>query len=748
MCYYDQIRWTCGYWRWSYFRQHCTKEYRVGETCGLKLVYETKFEPGLCRLCCQTEKKQSRYAGLSQDLERWGGDTNRTAAIEQARLQMEEVADQIHRMRKQHDCRVEVAQQSIPVEYKTTVDHLSSELVADSVVGTDNDPGVTGVTTDEIQPIRPLTTILPDAPVFFGDPTQSSFRVDRDDIDDDLSSDGSGSCMSSSTAPTSVSGGGGPGQREANEAFIDLLYNTVDLRKLIHPSLYGKETDRKQLVGKLRKLLKLLGQDLEAEIRSSESTRMGVFFRKSSKQLSSEIIIGLSKEERGYEERVPRDREIDAVSEDDELVESDSGDEADIRPNMPGLKSLIASTNSFCAFITRLVDFVDPSFEARLKRLAKSKTKGMNGSDIHHITEVISELSYSKPKTINLSEYGGISWIRKSMASLMAALPGEWDWWPLNEPRRQPLPNCATLTWTCVCGDIRREVVPKTFARGVIKIREQTLPMSSPPCIAPPEVSMADTKPSPTPSGSHSLHIYPQKSMQDPTPFTRTSIVSDALPVTISMPSTSRYIMFFVNSGGLQLRPIESKSLCNEQLFCQLRAEYRQAKGWFKTWFGLMTFSHCDFHQFEQWHEKRYCERRSGVPPLCDKDYYYQPRPLDEPPLSRHEFYDRFHGRIDSEACIVTRQRICNECDAVDRIPQKKELGSFIGEKRPRFYGIIAREKKSGLRVVVYILVSCIPGLMFFFLWLFWKRESLQEASVLLMLSFSLLGILYAAQLF
>ncbi|WXC44358.1 hypothetical protein QX201_004093 [Fusarium graminearum] len=597
MCYYDQIRWTCGYWRWSYFRQHCTKEYRVGETCGLKLVYETKFEPGLCRLCCQTEKKQSRYAGLSQDLERWGGDTNRTAAIEQARLQMEEVADQIHRMRKQHDCRVEVAQQSIPVEYKTTVDHLSSELVADSVVGTDNDPGVTGVTTDEIQPIRPLTTILPDAPVFFGDPTQSSFRVDRDDIDDDLSSDGSGSCMSSSTAPTSVSGGGGPGQREANEAFIDLLYNTVDLRKLIHPSLYGKETDRKQLVGKLRKLLKLFGQDLEAEIRSSESTRMGVFFRKSSKQLSSEIIIGLSKEERGYEERVPRDREIDAVSEDDELVESDSGDEADIRPNMPGLKSLIASTNSFCAFITRLVDFVDPSFEARLKRLAKSKTKGMNGSDIHHITEVVSELSYSKPKTINLSEYGGISWIRKSMASLMAALPGEWDWWPLNEPRRQPLPNCATLTWTCVCGDIRREVVPKTFARGVIKIREQTLPMSSPPCTAPPEVSMADTKPSPTPSGSHSLHIYPQKSMQDPTPFTRTSIVSDALPVTISMPSTSRYIMFFVNSGGLQLRPIESKSLCNEQLFCQLRAEYRQAKGWFKTWFGLMTFSHCDFHQ-------------------------------------------------------------------------------------------------------------------------------------------------------
>lgn len=91
---------------------------------------------------------------------------------------------------------------------------------------------------------------------------------------------------------------------------------------------------------------------------------------------------------------------------------------------------------------------------------------------------------------------------------------------------------------------------------------------------------------------------------------------------------------------------------------------------------------------------------------------------------------------------------MCNECDAVDRIPQKKELCSHSGEKRPRFWGIVVREKKSGLRVVNYILVSSIPGLTFFLLWLFWEKEGLQEASVLLMLSFSLLGVLYAAQLF
>ncbi|OBS29652.1 hypothetical protein FPOA_03591 [Fusarium poae] len=634
MCYFDQVRWSCGVWRWGQFRQHCIKEHRIGETCGLKLVYETKSEPGVCRLCSKTEKKQRRYEKMYRDVERWQQDSNRTAIVERTCGQMEEVASQIHLMRQEHNHRVEGGRPSHTERSRPTVANGSSRTIGNSTVSQNNDPGVASVPADEVQPIRPLTTTLPGASFSPGDFTQNRFRGGRDSLDDDLSSDDSGSCISSSTAPTSVSGGGAAEQREANEAFIDLLYSSVDLRNLIHPALYGKEASRKRLLGKLRKLLKLLGQDLEAEIRSSESTRIGLFFRKSGSQLSSEIINGLSKEERREEERVPRDREVDPVSEDDEPNESDSGDENDAQPYMPGLKSLIASTDSFCAFVTRLVDLVSPSFEARLKRLAKSQSKGMNDSDIRRIAEMVSELAYSKPADIISTECERVSWIRKLITSLRAALPREWDLWPLDASELQPLSNCATLTWTCVCGDIRREVVPKVFAHGVVTIRKQTLPISSPPS-GPPPNNFAKTSPiSPTQPGSQDLHSHQQISYQDRTPLTRTSVVPEALPVTISIPSTSRFIMFFVDSGGLQLIPIESKSLCNEQLFCQLRAEYRQVKGWFKTWFGLMTFSHCDFHQFEQWHEKRYCERRSGVPPLCDKDYYYRPRPLDEPPLS------------------------------------------------------------------------------------------------------------------
>ncbi|KLO89476.1 uncharacterized protein LW93_1535 [Fusarium fujikuroi] len=465
------------------------------------------------------------------------------------------------------------------------------------------------------------------------------------------SSNASSSCLSSSTAPTSVTGGGTE-QRAANEAFIDLLYSAVDLRKLMQPALKDGYTDPKKLTAKLRKLLKLFGQDLTAELRYPESTRIGGFFKKSSKLLSFEITNGLSKEEReDGSERPAVSKEPDLVSEGDELDDSSSEDEPSVQPDMLSIQSLVASTNSFSAFLTRLVDLVNPSFESRLKRLAKSQAKELSDSESKRVAETVSELLYSKPVKISLTESERTSWLNKSTSAFKAALLNEWDCWPFTEPQLQPPPNFATLSWICLCGDIRRQVVPMAFARRVVKIRAQTLPVSSAPTGASANFFKGHSEPSLSQTAVHGVYKYQQPSIQQVTPG-ETSIISRALPATISMPSTSRYIMFFVDSGGLKLSAIESKSLCNEQLFRQMRSEFRRIKGWFKTRFGLMTFSHCDFYQFEQWHPERYCERRNGVPPIFDKDYFYQPRPLDEPPLSKHEFYDRFYERIRSEPCL------------------------------------------------------------------------------------------------
>lgn len=107
MCYFDQTRWACGFWRWGHFRQQCNKEYRMGETCGLKLVYETRAEMDVCKLCHDREKKQRRYDKMSRDVQRWQREGNRSATIERTCGEMQEVWMQIQNMYQEHDKRVQ-----------------------------------------------------------------------------------------------------------------------------------------------------------------------------------------------------------------------------------------------------------------------------------------------------------------------------------------------------------------------------------------------------------------------------------------------------------------------------------------------------------------------------------------------------------------------------------------------------------------------------------------------------------------
>ncbi|KAI0907393.1 hypothetical protein F4824DRAFT_233968 [Ustulina deusta] len=105
MCFFDQTRWACGFWRWGHFREQCNKEYRTGETCGLKFVYNTTSEPEVCKLCKDIEKKQRKYNKLSSDISRWSRETNRSASIEKAQRDIVEVCQAIRNMTEQHQTR-------------------------------------------------------------------------------------------------------------------------------------------------------------------------------------------------------------------------------------------------------------------------------------------------------------------------------------------------------------------------------------------------------------------------------------------------------------------------------------------------------------------------------------------------------------------------------------------------------------------------------------------------------------------
>jgi len=103
MCYYEQTRWSCGYWKWGNFRQQCNKEYRTGETCGLKLVYDTSYQSGQCKICDQISKKDRRVRKMSDDISRWVREGNRRATIEKTQQDISEIQGQMHDLWKGHE---------------------------------------------------------------------------------------------------------------------------------------------------------------------------------------------------------------------------------------------------------------------------------------------------------------------------------------------------------------------------------------------------------------------------------------------------------------------------------------------------------------------------------------------------------------------------------------------------------------------------------------------------------------------
>lgn len=85
MCFYDQHRYACGDWKWGVFRQHCNKEYRTGETCGMKFVRETLPVQQKCKLCEKVDTKMRRRAAEIERVERWKNEGNKfTASIEKS----------------------------------------------------------------------------------------------------------------------------------------------------------------------------------------------------------------------------------------------------------------------------------------------------------------------------------------------------------------------------------------------------------------------------------------------------------------------------------------------------------------------------------------------------------------------------------------------------------------------------------------------------------------------------------------
>ena len=96
MCFYDQLRFSCGDFKWSHFRKHCTREHRIGETCGTKLVYANCDVDSKCRYCEKIETKIRRSSAERDRVARWSREGCRfVASIERAKDNIKSLEEEI-----------------------------------------------------------------------------------------------------------------------------------------------------------------------------------------------------------------------------------------------------------------------------------------------------------------------------------------------------------------------------------------------------------------------------------------------------------------------------------------------------------------------------------------------------------------------------------------------------------------------------------------------------------------------------
>lgn len=102
MCFFDQYVHDCGDYKWGPFRQHCAKEYRTGETCGMKLIMATYRIPQSCKICDKLETKYNRVRKEQERVIRWqkeGG--KKKASIENACDNIRHLESEINSLKKQ-----------------------------------------------------------------------------------------------------------------------------------------------------------------------------------------------------------------------------------------------------------------------------------------------------------------------------------------------------------------------------------------------------------------------------------------------------------------------------------------------------------------------------------------------------------------------------------------------------------------------------------------------------------------------
>ncbi|KAK5690280.1 hypothetical protein LTR17_026011 [Elasticomyces elasticus] len=562
---------------------------------------------------------------------------------------------------------------------------------------------------------------------------------------------------------------------------VNVLLSNENFTLLSNASMQDRGTGQAEYHTILMRLLTLFGANLKQEARDSELEVAANTLQKCASKIADRIIKKTRVAERSKRlerrlEKSLKDRLSDPHDDFDAGLSSSSSSDGNFSASsnlsttgalkaddLTTLKDRILGSVAYRTFLESLSGHFRSKYVKNLHKsigVARDDTalalQELRGLVYERIWLSRHEVRFSSAETLTLDD--------RMKGHVEDFLGERWNWWPLR-PRSLPLKDgYIRVHWRCNCGEQRSADLQASIASELqaalrptpswVRLLSSNMPATAPGTL--PHTSASGTAPSsqhaagstPIPStpplgaGGHSTGT---------TPSTTTSVSTQGAPTQLR--SQDEHVFLGARRGlDLRIADLQVQSMNDEEFFKRLKHDYRQLRGCLRLWLSWWRFDHSEFYRFEKFAEDEFVPRIVDFPHIDNLDYKYMPRPIDpRPPISKHEFRKRYYNSCNQPSSWHRPWHNCKKfcsrrSQALEVIPKRSRILETGGHAREDFWGILAQERRYFAWVLGYFLLTLVPSIVFFFMWLFrWSHANdLQNASVPITVTLTLWAVFAA----
>ncbi|OTA55095.1 hypothetical protein K449DRAFT_453147 [Hypoxylon sp. EC38] len=333
-----------------------------------------------------------------------------------------------------------------------------------------------------------------------------------------------------------------------------------------------------------------------------------------------------------------------------------------------------------------------------------------------------------------------------------------WNWWPFAEPRKATTEGEVMLTWKCGCGMTRQEHMPLTLA----KLLAHVIPRKSTNAsnednssdLESSSMSTGRSQGSTTDSDDQSSTSYGSHSSMNIIDSDATSLSDTTNDAHVTIDNINmKYVFIIIKASGSKLVQLEVANMKAVEFFRNLTAQYKQTRGFFRTWFSIYVYNHCDFVRIQKWNPERFAAHSGfSFPPLHDRKYSYRPKPMEFNPIPPEIFKDIFYSCSGSSSLAHRFHLACQPLrhiaqEIMDRLPKRDHPVIMSNDtlKLEELWGLATKERRSALRVLIYLILCTSPTMAFMLAWLYgWAKDGdIQSASMPLTITVAALTLLW-----